>query len=57
LASRLSDLIALHGDLEIVFDCDAILTELASVELFSGPFPDLPVFIIYPPPPRSESSL
>jgi hypothetical protein len=50
LVSLLSDLIAKHGDLQIVFDCDSVLTDLASVEVLSGPFPELPVFVIYPPP-------
>jgi hypothetical protein len=60
LLSQLSKLAARHGDLEIFFDFDSVLTKTASVELLSGPYEDLPAFVISlpqedavvaPPPP------
>jgi hypothetical protein len=50
LIARVSDLVAQHGDLEVVFDCDFVITEIGSVELLGDPaFSDAPVFVIYPP--------
>ena len=47
LAAAISDLIARHGDLEIYFDCDSVLTELASVGALGAPYIDPPAFVIY----------
>jgi hypothetical protein len=49
LVVAITDCIAKYGDLEIVFDCDSFLTELASVELLNEAYCDPPVLVIYAP--------
>lgn len=57
LVALINDSVAKYGDLEIVFDCDSFLAELASVELLNEPYIDSPVFVIYAlSPPRTPDT-
>lgn len=50
LLTQLSELVARHGDLEILYECDNVPMALASVGVFDDRDESLPpVFIIYPP--------
>ena len=50
LIARVSDLVAQHGDLDVLFNCDFVISEIGSIEFLDEPaFDNLPVIIIYPP--------
>jgi hypothetical protein len=47
LLTELSELIVKHGDLDIHYECDNMLTDVTSVKLFNESFLGLPpVFVI-----------
>jgi hypothetical protein len=53
LVSKVSELIAKHGDLEIFYECGAVLDELGTIEVRSEPYLGRPILVIFP----SSSSL
>lgn len=54
LIARVSDLVARHGNLEVVFDSEFVISEIGSIELLDEPaFNVSPVIIIYPPPSKN----
>lgn len=49
LISRLDDLMALYGDLEVMYDCDAMLSEMDSIKFFCAPYMEHPILLVEPP--------
>lgn len=56
LLNKLTKMISKHGDLEIVFDCDAVLNTPGSVIFLDGPYLETPLFVILPYATHSNSS-
>jgi hypothetical protein len=48
LVAQVIDQIAQHGDLEIMLDCDALLTEPALVRLVADDYLPQPLLVIMP---------
>lgn len=57
LVSELTNLIAIHGDLHIMYDCDSILSESVSIAVLDEPYLSEPVFVIYLAEANSENTV
>ncbi|MFC7516450.1 hypothetical protein ACFQUU_15660 [Herbaspirillum sp. GCM10030257] len=56
LVSELANLIAIHGDLLIMYDCDSVLRDPVSIIVLDEPYLSEPVFVIYLVDANSENT-